>query len=215
MHRHNDHLPLAVSVTRRDERMLNVGKHAKRVVLILAIGAATMSSGGCTLVGGMLGVVWGFMAFWETSPLIPVSPYWSQKIEDTYRWEERYAKVPILDPVEGEHAPLFCIDPPSPDEVMRSLPDDCSGGLYFIAETRRNNVRMTVDLIVDSTGECRFYPLVGPARLKKCHYKCTVYFDKTIQSDWPIPFMHTDQTTEVVFIDHDHLIRCAGPDTAQ
>ena len=193
--------------------MLNVGKHAKRVALILAIGAATMSSGGCTMVGGMISVVWGYMVFWETSPLIPVSPYWSQKIEDAYHWEERYAKVPILDPVEGEHAPLFCIDPPMPDEVMRSLPDDTSGGLYFIAETRRNNVRMTVDLIVDSTGECRMYPLVGPARLKKCHYKCTVYFDKTIQSDWPIPFTHTDQTQEVVFIDHDHLIRCAGPDT--
>jgi hypothetical protein len=74
---------------------------------------------------------------------------------------------------------------------------------------------MTVDLIVDKTEECRFYPLVGPARMKKCHYKCTVYFDKTIRSDWPVPFSHTDQTVEVVYIDHDHLIRCAGPDTPQ
>jgi hypothetical protein len=48
-----------------------------------------------------------------------------------------------------------------------------------------------------------------------CHYKCTVYYDKTIRSDWPIPFSHTDQTQEVVYIDHDHLIRCAGPATPQ
>ena len=46
--------------------------------------------------------------------------------------EERYDKVPILDPVEGEHAPLFCQDPPSPDEVMMALPDEASGGWTFV-----------------------------------------------------------------------------------
>ena len=58
------------------------------------------------------------MLFWETLPIIPVSPYFSQQIEDAYWEEERYEKVPVLDPVEGEHAPLFCLDPPSDDEVM-------------------------------------------------------------------------------------------------
>jgi hypothetical protein len=192
--------------------MPNVGKHAKRIVLVLGICAMAMSNSGCHLLVGLLDVVFDYCAFWECTPLIPVSPYWSQKIEDRYHWEERYAKVPVLDPVEGENAPLFCLDPPTPDEVMRSLPDDCSGGLYFFSETHRNNVRIVVEPIVDSIGECRFYPLVGPARLKKCHYKCTVYFDKTIRSDWPIPFQHNDQTQEVVYVDHDHLIRCAGPD---
>jgi hypothetical protein len=98
---------------------------------------------------------------------------------------------------------------------MRSLPDDTAGGVYFLTETHRNNVRIVVENIVDSIGECRMYPLVGPARLKKCHYKCTVYFDKTIRSDWPIPFSNTHSTQEVVYVDHDHLIRCAGPDTQQ
>jgi hypothetical protein len=196
--------------------MPNVGKHAKRIALILGICVMTMSNSGCfSFIGGWIDVIYAYCVYWECTPIIPVSPYWSQKIEDRYHWEERYGKVPVLDPVEGEHAPLFCLDPPSPDEVMRSLPDDTAGGYAFISETHRNNVRMTVDLIVDSTGECRFYPLVGPARLKKCHYKCTVYFDKTIRSDWPIPFMHVDQTQEVVYVDHDHLIRCAGPDTQQ
>jgi hypothetical protein len=155
------------------------------------------------------------MQFWETTPLIPVSPYFSQKIEDTYHYEERYGKVPIFDPVEGEHAPLYCLDPPTPDEIIRSLPDEVGGGYAFLAETRRNNVRMTVELLVDNVGECRFFPLVGPARLHKCHYKCTVYFDKTIRSDWPVPFEHTDETVQVVYVDHDHLIRCAGPDAPQ
>ena len=195
--------------------MAKLGTLARRITLIVGLAVLTTTGSGCHLVSGFGHVLFEYMAFWETTPLIPVSPYFSQKIEDTYHWEERYGKVPVLDPVEGEHAPIYCLDPPTPDEVMRSMPDDVSGGFAFLAETNRNNVRMTVDLIVDNVGECRFYPLVGPARLHKCHYKCTVYFDKTIRSDWPIPFTHTDQTTEVVYIDHDHLIRCAGPDAPQ
>lgn len=191
-----------------------LSKNAKRVALVLGITLATFSNSGCfTLIGGFADVMYTYMVFWETGPFIPVSAWWQQKVEDKYHWEERYAKVPILDPVEGEHAPLFCLDPPSPDEVMRSLPDDTQGGFAFLSETTRNNVRIVVEPIVDSIGECRVYPLVGPARLKKCHYKCTVYFDKTLRSDWPIPFTHTDATQEVVYVDHDHLIRCAGPDT--
>ncbi len=195
--------------------MAKFGKHARRIALILCLGLMTATNGGCTLVSGFGHVLWVFMQFWETTPLIPVSPYFSQKIEDRYHWEERYGKVPVLDPVEGEHAPLYCLDPPSRDEIIRALPNDPSGGFAFLAETRWNNVRMTVDLLVDEVGECRFIPLVGPARLHKCHYKCTVYYDKTIRSDWPIPFEHTDQTVDVVYIDHDHFIRCAGPDTPQ
>lgn len=191
--------------------MVMLKKFARNLVLIVGVSAATLGNSGCTLVDGFLSVAYAFSLFWETTPLIPVSPYYSQLIEDTYWEEERYGKVPILDPVEGEHAPLFCLDPPSPDEVMRSLPDQTAGGLAFIAETQRNNVRIVVEPIVDSIGECRFYPLAGPARLKKCHYKCTVYYDKVIRSDWPIPFEHLDATEEVVYIDHDHLIRCAGP----
>jgi len=82
----------------------------------------------------------------------------------------------------------------------------------FFAETSRNNVRIVVEPIVDKLSECRFFPMVGFARIHKCHYKCTVYFEKVIHSDWPVPFTHTDDTQEVVYIDHDHLIRCAGPE---
>ena len=193
--------------------MIKFGKISRRMILVVCIAMTTMSASGCTFVSGFGRVLYSYMLFWETTPLIPVSPYYSQKIEDAYWEEERYNKVPILDPVEGEHAPLFCLDPPSDDEVMRALPDKADGGLAFVAETSRNNVRIIVEPIVDKLEECRFYPLVGPARLHKCHYKCTVYYDKTIRSDWPIPFTYTDQTQDVVYIDHDHLIRCAGPQT--
>jgi hypothetical protein len=185
----------------------------KRCLLLSVVACATFSNSGCKLLlwEGFLGTMFHFGHFWWTTPPIPVSAYYSQKIEDAYWREERYEKVPILDPVEGENAPLYCMDPPSPDEVMRALPDEVGGGWTFLAETSRNNVRIVVEPIVDRIDECRFFPLAGPARLHHCHYKATVYYDKTIRSDWPVPFMHKDETVQVVYIDHDHLIRCAGP----
>jgi hypothetical protein len=156
-------------------------------------------------------MVFAYCKFWRTTPLIPVPAYWSQKVEDIYWEEERYGNVPVFDPVEGENAPLFCVDYPSPDEVVRALPDEVGGGVAFLAETSRNNVRIAVELIVDKLEECRFYPLAGPARLHKCHFKCTVYYTKTLRSSWPVPFTHHDETQEIVYIDKEHLFRCSGP----
>ncbi len=190
--------------------MINSGSLLKRVTLLVGIGLMTVTNSGCTLFIDLLEVAFIGADFFGTTPLIPVSPYYSELIEDRYIREERYEKVPVLDPVEGEHAPLFCQDPPSQDEVMRAMPDETGGGWPFLAETTRNNVRIVVEPIVDRIDDCRFYPMVGPARLHHCHYKCTVYYDKIIRSDWPVPFRHEDESQQVVYIDHDYLIRCAG-----
>lgn len=203
--------------------MKKPGSLLKRVTLLVGLGLMTLTNSGCILaattgfglMSGLLYDAFILAGYFGTTPPIPVSPYYSELIEDAYVREERYDKVPVLDPVEGEHAPLFCQDPPSPDEVMRALPNETSGGNSFIAETQRNNVKMVVENIVDRMDDCRFYPLVGPARLHHCHYKCTVYYDKVIRSDWPVPFHHKDETIQVVYVDHDHLIRCAGPATPQ
>lgn len=193
---------------------MDLRKFTRRMALLASVSLMAMSGSGCAgklISEGYISQSIAWSKFWVTTPIIPVSPYFSQLIEDTYWEEERYGKVPILDPVEGENAPLFCMDSPSPDEVMRAMPDDTAGGWPFLAETQRNNVRIVVEPIVDKLGECRFYPMAGPARLHKCHYKCTIYYDKVIRSWWPIPFTHQDASQEVVYIDHDHLIRCAHP----
>jgi hypothetical protein len=186
-------------------------KLLKKLFLAAAVTACTVPSSGCNIAYWFAKDAWYAATFFGTTPLIPVTPYYSEQIESTYWNEERYDPVPILDPVEGENAPLFCLDPPSPDEVMRTLPNKTSGGVPFLAETHINNVRMVVEPIVDRLDECRFYPMVGPARLHHCHYKCTVFFEETKRSYWPVPFTHSDQREEVVYVDHDHLIRCAGP----
>ncbi|MEX0704568.1 MAG: hypothetical protein WD069_20880 [Planctomycetales bacterium] len=186
-------------------------RFARKTTTLAGIALLSVTLSGCELVSGFGSVLYSFSLFWETTPLIPVDAVWSQKVEDAYWEAERYDGVPVLDPVEGEFAPLICMDPPSPDEVYRALPERGIGGYAFLAETSLNNVRIVVEPIVDRLDECKFYPPVGPARLHHCHYKCTVYFEKVIRSDWPVPFRHSDQSVEVVYIDHDHLIRCAGP----
>lgn len=191
--------------------MIQPGSFLKRVTMLIGVSLLMLNASGCVLYGGMEHVAFLLGDFFGTTPLIPVSPYYSELIEDRYIREERYEKVPVLDAVEGQNAPLFCMDPPSQDEVMRALPDETGGGFPFVAETSRNNVRMVIEPIVDRMDECRFFPLVGPARLHHCHYKCTVYYDKIKRSDWPVPFRFADESQEVVYIDHDHLIRCAGP----
>jgi hypothetical protein len=180
-------------------------------MLLAAVLLITAPNSGCKMAYWFAKDAWIAALHFGTTPLIPVTPYMSQKIEDVYWEDERYGKVPVLDPVEGENAPLFCMDPPSADEVMRTLPDPREGGFPFVAETQWNNVRMIVEPIVDRLDECRFYPMVGPARLHHCHYKCTIFYEETKRSHWPVPFTHVDQSQEVVYIDHDHLIRCAGP----
>lgn len=185
----------------------------KQACLLAVLLLCTVPNSGCQMWYWWAKDAFILSSFWGTTPLIPVTPYMSQMVEDVYHEEERYDNVPILDPVEGEGAPLFCLDAPSADEIMRTLPDSTSGGFTFLAETNRNNVRFVVEPIVDRLDECRFFPMVGPARLHHCHYKCTVYFTETKRSYWPVPFTHVDQREEVVYIDHDHLIRCAGPAT--
>lgn len=188
--------------------MQTLGSKLRRNAVVAVICLSTMTNSGCLLTGGMLGVVWRGMTFWQTLPAIPISAHKSQLIEDKLWTQERYDRTPVLDPVEGD---VFCVDPPSEDQVMRSLPDTPAGGFAFFQETQFNNVRIVVEPMVDRLDECKVYPLVGPCRLHHCHYKCTVYYDKTIRAYWPVPFSHVDQSVEVVYIDKDHLIRCAGP----
>ena len=42
--------------------------------------------------------------------------------------------------------------------------------------------------LVDRIDPPRFFSLVGWARLHHCHYKSTIYYTETSQSDYPFPF---------------------------
>jgi len=134
----------------------------------------------------------------------PVSPYWQKDLEDTYWIKERYARVPILGPITSGGPPR-ALDPPTPDEIWRAMPT-VQGGLPFLHEIQRNNVRMTVEPIADYVDPPRFYPLIGWAQQHHAHYKCTVYYTEVTRVGWPIPYTTVDEdAVEVIYIDHNHF----------
>lgn len=138
---------------------------------------------------------------------IPVSPYFQDQLEDNAHEQERYRRVPILGPITAGGPPV-ALDPPSDDEIMRALEAarPVEGGLPFLHEVQRNNVRIVRDLIGEYVDEPRVYPLIGPAQLHHAHYKCTIYFAEVTRIGWPIPHTKVDEDAqEVIYIDHDHL----------
>lgn len=140
---------------------------------------------------------------------MPVSPALSHEIEQLLeRWEKE--GVPILGPIKGEFAPIFCMDPPSEKEIYETLPPIVHG-VPFVWEVQRKGVRFSIEKIVDQVDECRIYPLAGPCQLHHCHFKCTIWYDETTTMGWPIPWTHTDHKQEVIYIDKDHLHRCGDP----
>jgi hypothetical protein len=138
---------------------------------------------------------------------IPISPFFQEQAEDAFIEHERYDRVPIMGPITSG-GPAVALDPPSDDEIMRTLErtHPVEGGMPFLHEVQRSNVRIVKSLIADYVDPPRHYPLVGPAQLHHAHYKCTVYFSETKRVGWPMPHTEHDQeAVEVIYIDHNHL----------
>lgn len=138
---------------------------------------------------------------------IPVSPFMQEQLEDDAWTKERYETVPILGPV-AEGGPPMALDPPSHDEIMRALEEarPLEGGIPFLHEIQRNNVRIVVEPIADYVDPPRVVPLIGPAQLHHAHYKCTIYFTEVTRVGWPIPYTATNEDAqEVIYIDHNHF----------
>lgn len=166
----------------------------------LMVGAfiLTMSSGCFQAVGPSLGIF---------SIPIPVSPYWQKIKEDEAHVHERYARVPIMGPLTAG-GPVTASDPPSDDEVWRALEraDSVQGGVPFLHEVQRNNVRIIKEKIADYIDPPRVVPLIGPVQLHHVHYKCTVFFERRTVVGWPIPHTIVDEdAAEVIYIDHNHF----------
>ena len=125
---------------------------------------------------------------------IPVSPYFQKKQEDDFWVKERYDRAPILGPL-AEGGPDTALDPPSDDEVMRTferaLPQQ--GGIPFLYECQRNNVRIVKEKIADYIDPPRVFPLIGPAQVHHASYKCTIYYTQVERMGWPLPYTTRDE----------------------
>lgn len=139
----------------------------------------------------------------------PIFASHSQKLEDMMAKEE-YDRVPILDPLPANSTAPACLDPPSEQEVWNLVPHTRTGIPPFY-EVQYNNVQIIIEKIGEKVDPCKIYPLAGPCQKVSCHYKCTVYYDASYWSDYPVPYNHVDHKVEVVYIDKDFLRRCGGP----
>ncbi|HYV38304.1 MAG TPA: hypothetical protein VE988_21655 [Gemmataceae bacterium] len=133
---------------------------------------------------------------------IPVPPWLPDQIE-ARMLNPADSNTVILQPIPAGYRPL-CEDPPDKATILRAMPAVVRG-IPYIYEEFRDDVDVSVERLVDEIDPPRFFPLIGPAQLHHCHYKCMVYYTETIQSDVPIPFQTKKRRVEVVYIDRDHL----------
>ena len=133
---------------------------------------------------------------------VPMQPWVADRIEErlVYRNDHRTTVMP---PIPPGHRPL-CEDPPDKAEILRTMPR-VTRGVPYIYEEFRDDIEITVEKLVDHVDPPRFYPLIGPAQLHHCHWKCTVFFTETIEYSYPFPFRAKRRRAEVVYIDKDHL----------
>ncbi len=140
---------------------------------------------------------------------IPVPPWVTERMEEKYVHKNDH-RTPLMPPIrEGFPVPT-CEDPPDQAMVLRAMPH-VTRGIPYVYEEFRDDIQIVCERLVDKIDPVRFYPLVGPAQLHHCHWKCTVYFTETIQSGYPFPLHSKRPRVEVVYIDKDHLHLYPGP----
>jgi hypothetical protein len=133
---------------------------------------------------------------------VPVPAWVTERMEEKYCYQKDFW-TSILPPIQEGTRPI-CEDPPDKAMVLRAMPHVPRGFPYFYEEFR-DDVDVVSERIVDKIDPPRFFPLIGPAQLHHCHWKCTIYYTETIESGYPFPFRCKRPRVEVVYIDKDHL----------
>lgn len=110
-------------------------------------------------------------------------------------------RTPIL-PALKPGAPLPPLEPPSLRRVLGALP----ARPQF--EIRYDDIEIVTEKLVDRVDPPRFFPLIGPAQLRHCHWKCTVHFTETATVGNLFPYPLESRRTEVVYTDTDCLHLC-------
>jgi hypothetical protein len=140
---------------------------------------------------------------------LPVMPWTTERMEEKYCYDRDH-KATILPPIREGYPPPPCLDPPDMGTIIRAMPKVIRGVPYMIEEFR-DDIQVVTELLVDRIDPARFFPLIGPAQLHHCHWKCTVFYNETIESGYPFPFQCKKRRVEVIYIDRDHLHVCPGP----
>jgi hypothetical protein len=143
---------------------------------------------------------------------IPIPAWVTERMEEKYCYKNDQ-RTPIMPPIREGFPPPTCEDPPDEASILRAMPHVKRGVPYFCEEFR-DDVQIVTQRMVDHIDPPRFYPLVGPAQLHHCHWKCTIYYTETIESGYPFPFRCKKPRVEVIYMDRDHLHLFAGQNQA-
>ena len=166
--------------------------------LCMLLAGAPVALAGCNPLGA------GFL-----TP-VPVQPWVAERMEEKFNHKNDH-RTPVMPPIRQGFPLPMCEDPPTEREVLRTL-KKVRRGVPFVMEEFRDDIRIYSERIVDKIDPPRFFPLVGWAQLHHCHWKSTIYWTETIQSDYPFPTKLVKRRVEVIYIDKDHLHLYVGPD---
>lgn len=136
-------------------------------------------------------------------PITPVPPWAIERMEAKYS-EKNDFRTRILPPIRAGFPPPQCENPPDDATVLRALGQE-KRGVPFVFEEGRKDITITCERLLDKIDPPRFFPMVGPAQLHHCRWKCTVSYTETIESSYPFPYRTTRPRTAVVYLDQDHL----------
>jgi hypothetical protein len=175
----------------------------RNALFLAGAGLAAALSGGCIPLNTAIGPAIALSAG-------SVQPWVTERMEEKYQYQNDY-RTPILPPIREGFPPPLCQDEPSEQEVLRAMPH-VHRGVPFYYEEFRDDIEIVCEKLVDKIDPPRFFPLVGPAQLHHCHWKCTIYYTETIQTSMPYPFRTKKHRIEVVYIDKDHLHAYVGSD---
>jgi hypothetical protein len=134
---------------------------------------------------------------------IPVPPWVTERMEEKYGHDKDF-KTPVLPPIREGFPPPTCEDQPDDARVLRAL-EHITRGVPYVYEEFRDNIDIVKERVKDTIDPPRFFPLIGPAQLHHCHWRCTISYDETIESGYPFPFRVQKPRVKVVYIDLDHL----------
>jgi hypothetical protein len=185
-----------------------------RALLLLAAVLAPLGATGCDPLTGVHVLVHPFSMGIATP--VPVYPWVTENLERKYQWNKLDYRAVVMPPIREGFPPPTCEDPPDEAAVLRAL-QDVIRGIPYVIEEFRDDVEVINEKIVDRIDPPRFYPLIGPAQLHHCHWKCTVYYTETVESQYPFPVRIKRPRVRVVYIDKDHLhlFPGGGPEVQQ
>ena len=95
--------------------------------------------------------------------------------------------------------------PPGEDEVLRALPQ-VPRGIPGVFEVSRDDINVVAERLVHRVDPPRVFPLLGKAKLHHNAWKCTVFYNETVETSYPHPARATRRRVEVVYIDKDYLV---------